>query len=55
MTTGSPASSTETTELVVPRSIPTAFGMVMLLLSVVLMLFIGGIVLDCQAGLSGRR
>ena len=27
MTTGSPASSTETTELVVPRSIPTALGM----------------------------
>src|SRR4051812_15680365 len=26
MTTGSPASSTETTEFVVPRSIPTAFG-----------------------------
>src|SRR5689334_22927947 len=32
MTTGSPASSTETTELVVPRSIPTALGMVVLLL-----------------------
>src|SRR5690606_16783416 len=28
MTTGSPASSTATTELVVPRSIPTALGMV---------------------------
>src|SRR5829696_8370020 len=27
MTTGSPASRTETTELVVPRSIPTALGM----------------------------
>src|ERR687885_165326 len=27
MTVGSPASSTETTELVVPRSIPTALGM----------------------------
>src|SRR6478735_3274923 len=27
MTTGSPASSTATTELVVPRSIPTALGM----------------------------
>src|SRR5947208_1315320 len=27
MTTGSPPSRTETTELVVPRSIPTAFGM----------------------------
>src|SRR6516162_8331812 len=27
MTTGSPASSTETTELVVPRSIPTALDM----------------------------
>jgi hypothetical protein len=27
MTTGSPASRTETTELVVPRSIPTAFAM----------------------------
>src|SRR2546425_11372206 len=27
MTTGSPASSTETTELVVPRSIPTALAM----------------------------
>src|SRR6476661_6176056 len=27
MTAGSPASSTETTELVVPRSIPTALGM----------------------------
>jgi hypothetical protein len=26
MTTGSPASRTETTELVVPRSMPTAFG-----------------------------
>jgi lipopolysaccharide/colanic/teichoic acid biosynthesis glycosyltransferase len=55
MTTGSPASSTETTELVVPRSIPTAFAMVLLLLFVVLMLIIGGILLDCQAGLSGHR
>src|SRR5687767_10129002 len=27
MTTGSPASRTETTELVVPRSMPTALGM----------------------------
>src|SRR5260370_10030277 len=27
MTTGSPPSRTETTELVVPKSIPTAFGM----------------------------
>jgi hypothetical protein len=27
MTTGSPASRTDTTELVVPRSIPTARGM----------------------------
>jgi hypothetical protein len=27
MTTGSPASKTATTELVVPRSIPTALGM----------------------------
>ena len=27
MTTGSPASKTETTEFVVPRSIPTAFAM----------------------------
>ncbi len=27
MTTGSPASSTETTEFVVPRSMPTAFAM----------------------------
>src|SRR5688572_19041602 len=27
ITTGSPASSTETTELVVPRSMPTALGM----------------------------
>src|SRR3954464_16063404 len=31
MTTGSPPSRTETTELVVPRSIPTALGMVVLL------------------------
>jgi len=31
ITTGSPASSTETTELVVPRSIPTARGMDVLL------------------------
>src|SRR5512135_3505555 len=30
MTTGSPASSTETTELVVPRSMPTALDMVCL-------------------------
>src|SRR5207253_2319393 len=30
MTTGSPPSRTETTELVVPRSIPTAFGMAFL-------------------------
>src|ERR1700734_170258 len=29
MTTGSPASSTETTELVVPRSIPTALAMLL--------------------------
>ena len=33
MTMGSPASSTLTTELVVPRSIPTALGMPRLLLS----------------------
>src|SRR5215212_5468703 len=32
MTTGSPASRTETTELVVPRSMPTALGMGGLLL-----------------------
>ncbi len=32
MTTGSPPSRTETTELVVPRSMPTALGMVVLLL-----------------------
>ena len=32
MTTGSPPSSTETTELVVPRSIPTALAMVSCLL-----------------------
>ena len=31
MTAGSPASSTETTELVVPRSMPTALDMVCLL------------------------
>jgi hypothetical protein len=31
MTTGSPASSTATTELVVPRSMPTALGMGVLL------------------------
>src|SRR4029078_5297527 len=31
MTTGSPASRNETTELVVPRSMPTAFAMVGLL------------------------
>src|SRR3954452_9265978 len=31
MTTGSPPSRTETTELVVPRSMPTALGMVVLL------------------------
>src|SRR5262249_2210702 len=31
MTTGSPASKTDTTELVVPRSIPTALGMDFLL------------------------
>src|SRR3954463_3825521 len=31
MTTGSPPSRTETTELVVPRSIPTALGMMVLL------------------------
>jgi hypothetical protein len=30
MTTGSPASRTLTTEFVVPRSIPTAFGIVVL-------------------------
>ena len=29
ITTGSPASRTDTTELVVPRSMPTAFAMVM--------------------------
>src|SRR3954447_16505808 len=33
MTTGSPASRTATTELVVPRSMPTALGMGCLLLS----------------------
>jgi hypothetical protein len=31
MTVGSPPSRTETTELVVPRSIPTALAMVILL------------------------
>jgi hypothetical protein len=35
MTTGSPASRTETTELVVPRSIPTALGMVLVPFSLV--------------------
>src|SRR5215211_5618191 len=34
MTTGSPASRTDTTELVVPRSIPTALAMGSLLLKV---------------------
>ncbi len=33
MTTGSPASSTDTTELVVPRSIPTALAILFLLLT----------------------
>ena len=39
MTTGSPASRNETTELVVPRSMPTALGMVDLL--------------DCETGREG--
>src|SRR2546427_4674722 len=39
MTTGSPPSRTETTELVVPRSIPTAFGMAHPFLLALLALF----------------
>src|SRR5512134_3607692 len=45
ITTGSPASRTETTELVVPRSMPTALGMVVLRGRV----GFGGIERDCGA------
>src|SRR5213082_2864547 len=41
MTTGSPPSRTETTELVVPRSIPTAFGMAHPFLLALFALFLG--------------
>jgi hypothetical protein len=51
MTTGSPASRTDTTELVVPRSIPTALAMMTSPVRVLLCSSVGGefVVEFCEA------